>query len=43
MSDSSSIKLPLTSFIDNELLVFKVILNDNFAESVRESDINLQE
>jgi uncharacterized protein YndB with AHSA1/START domain len=43
LSDSSSIKLPITSFIENELLVLKVILNDHFANSVRESDVNLQE
>ena len=43
LSDSSSIKLPIISFIDNELLVFKVILNDNFAKSFRNSDKNLQE
>jgi uncharacterized protein YndB with AHSA1/START domain len=43
LSDSSSIKLPLTSFIDNELLVLKVILNDHFPKSVRDEDENLQE
>jgi hypothetical protein len=43
LSDSSSIKLPIASFIDNELLVLKVILNDNFARTVRDSDENLQE
>ncbi|WP_148041473.1 hypothetical protein [Kaistella daneshvariae] len=43
LSDSSSIKLPITSFIDKEILVLKVILNDNFVKSVRESDENLQE
>lgn len=43
LSDSTSIKLPITSFIDNELLVLKVILNDNFARSVRDEDENLQE
>lgn len=43
LSDSSSIKLPIISFIDNEILVLKVILNDNFVKSVRESDANLQE
>ncbi len=43
LSDSSSIKLPITSFIDYEILVLKVNLNDNFAKSVRESDGNLQE
>lgn len=43
LSDSSSILLPIISFIDKELLVLKVILNGNFAESVRNSDKNLQE
>ena len=43
LSDSSSIKLPIISFIDYELLVLKVILNDNFVKSVRENDANLQE
>jgi hypothetical protein len=43
LSDISSIKLPITSFIDNELLVLKVILNDNFTKNVRDSDKNLQE
>jgi archaellum biogenesis ATPase FlaH len=43
LSDSSSIKLPITSFIDNEMLVLKVILNSKFAKSVRDSDANLQE
>ncbi|MCP9768877.1 hypothetical protein EGI22_13225 [Lacihabitans sp. LS3-19] len=43
LSDSSSIKLPITSFIDKEILVLKVILNDHFVKSVRESDENLQE
>lgn len=43
LSDSSSIQLPIISFIDKELLVLKVILNGNFAESVRASDKDLQE
>lgn len=43
LSDSSSIKLPIISFIDNELLILKVILNDNFPKNVRDSDENLQE
>ena len=43
LTDSSSIKLPITSFIDNEILVLKVVLNDNFVKNVRESDANLQE
>jgi hypothetical protein len=43
LQDSTSIKLPITSFIDNELLVLRVILNGNFPQSVRDSDENLQE
>lgn len=43
LTDSSSITLPILSFIDKELLVLKVILNNNFVKSVRESDTNLQE
>ena len=43
LSDSSSIKLPILSYLDNELLVLKVILNDHFPKSVRDSDENLQE
>jgi hypothetical protein len=39
LSDSSSIKLPITSFIDNEILVLKVILNDQFVKSLRERAI----
>ena len=42
-SDSSSIKLPILSFIDNELLVLKVNLNNNFVKQVRDQDENLQE
>lgn len=43
LSDSSSIKLPILSFVDNELLVLKVNLNNNFKKNVREHDENLQE
>ena len=43
LSDRSSIKLPILSYIDNELLVLKVILNDHFPKSVRDTDENLQE
>jgi uncharacterized protein YndB with AHSA1/START domain len=43
LSDSSSIKLPIVSFIDNELIILKVILNDHFEKSVRDTDENLQE
>jgi uncharacterized protein YndB with AHSA1/START domain len=43
LSDSNSIKLPIISFIDNELIILKVILNDHFEKSVRDTDENLQE
>jgi uncharacterized protein YndB with AHSA1/START domain len=43
LADSSSIRLPIIGFIDNELIVLKVVLNDNFPASVRDSDENLQE
>jgi hypothetical protein len=43
LTDSTSIRLPLISYIDKELLVLKVILNDHFDKSVRDTDANLQE
>ena len=43
LSDSTSIVLPIISFIDNELLVLKVNLNNSFPKSTRDSDDQLQE
>jgi uncharacterized protein YndB with AHSA1/START domain len=43
LSDSSSIRLPILSFIDKELLVLKVNLNNNFVKQVRDNDQHLQE
>lgn len=43
LSDSSSIRLGILSFLDNRLLVLKVKLNDNFPKKVQEEDANLQE
>jgi len=43
LTGSSCIKLPILSFIDKELLVFRVNLNGNFAQSVRNEDGQLQE
>ena len=43
LTDSSSIKLPIVIFLDNEQIVFKVNLNNNFAASARSTDQNLQE
>lgn len=43
ISDSNSIKLPIISFIDNELLILKVNLNGHFPMDVRQNDRYLQE
>lgn len=41
LTDSSSIVLPLISFLDKELMVFKINLNKNFPEAARTTDGNL--
>ncbi len=41
--DSSSIHLPIIGYIEKELLVLKVLLNNHFPEGVRNTDQNLQE
>ncbi len=41
--DPSSIKLPIISYLENQMLTLKVNLNDNFPASCRNSDKNLQE
>jgi hypothetical protein len=43
LSDSSSIKLGIISYLENELLILKVDLNNNFSKNVQEEDQNLQE
>jgi hypothetical protein len=43
LSDSSSIRLGIISYLDNELIVLKVNLNNNFSEKARKEDKNLQE
>ena len=43
LNDPSSIKLPIISYLENQMIIFKVNLNDNFPESCRNSDKNLQE
>ncbi len=43
LSDSSSIKLEIISFLENELLILKVKLNDNFSKKVQAEDQYLQE
>ena len=41
--DSSSIKLPIINFIEQELFTLKVELNNNFTNNVQREDSNLQE
>lgn len=41
--DSSSIKLNIINYIENDLLTLKVNLNDNFPPSTKNEDKNLQE
>lgn len=43
LSDNSSIKLGIISYIENELLILKVDLNNNFSKKLQEEDQNLQE
>jgi hypothetical protein len=43
LDDSSSIKLGIVSYLENELIIFKVDLNSNFSKKVQEEDQNLQE
>jgi len=43
LSDSSSIRLPIIAFIDEELLIFKVNLNNNFIQKLQDEDGDLLE
>jgi uncharacterized protein YndB with AHSA1/START domain len=43
LDDSSSIKLGIISYLENELMILKVDLNNNFTKKVQEEDQNLQE
>lgn len=43
LTDSSSIKLPIVSFLKEELLILKVVLNNYFSKSVIEQAEHLQE
>ena len=43
LSDSSSIKLDIINYIEQELLTLKVNLNDHFPKSLQAEDDNLQE
>ena len=41
--DSNSIRLGIISYLENELLILKVELNDHFTKKVQDEDQNLQE
>lgn len=43
LNDSSSIKLIITNYLEEELLTLKVKLNKNFPEIAQQEDQNLQE
>lgn len=43
LNDPSSIKLPIISYLENQMLILKVNLNDNFPQSCRNTDKSLQE
>jgi len=43
LSDSSSIKLGIISYLENELLILKVDLNNNFSKKLQDEDQHLQE
>ncbi len=43
LSDSSSIRLAIINYLDEELITLKVKLNDNFPKSIQDEDTNLQE
>jgi hypothetical protein len=43
LDDSTSIRLGLINYLENELLTLKVNLNNNFSKKVQEEDNNLQE
>ncbi|RYY45491.1 MAG: hypothetical protein EOO06_16440 [Chitinophagaceae bacterium] len=43
LSDSSSIKLGIISYLENELLILKVDLNNHFSKKLQDEDQQLQE
>ncbi|MFI5163233.1 MAG: SRPBCC domain-containing protein [Sphingobacteriales bacterium] len=43
LSDASSITLPIINYVDDEMITFKVNLNDNFDKTAQAEDKNLQE
>jgi uncharacterized protein YndB with AHSA1/START domain len=43
IGDAGTIRLPIINYIENQLITFKVNLNETFPKSTREEDQNLQE
>jgi uncharacterized protein YndB with AHSA1/START domain len=43
IADSGTIRLPILSYLEGEMIILKVILNESFTQTVREQDENLQE
>ncbi len=43
LNDSSSIRLGIINYLEEELLTLKVKLNDNFSQKIQNEDGNLQE
>jgi hypothetical protein len=41
--DSGTIHLPILNYLEGGMITLKVILNENFAQTVRDEDQNLQE
>jgi uncharacterized protein YndB with AHSA1/START domain len=42
-ADSGTIRLPILSYLEGEMIILRVLLNESFVETVRQQDENLQE
>jgi uncharacterized protein YndB with AHSA1/START domain len=42
-ADSGTIRLPILSYLEGEMVILRVVLNKSFPETVRQQDENLQE
>ena len=43
IGDPGTIRLPITNYLEGEMITLKVILNESFSQAVRQEDQNLQE
>jgi len=43
LGDSGTIRLPILSYLEGEMIILKVILNESFTARARQEDENLQE